>query len=73
MVIKEISERKKQFLEGNLPNKKPDEARLKRKAVLLNVPSGILEKIEEELCKSPLKTSRSRWMIEAFLEKLEQH
>lgn len=72
MVIREISERKKKFLEGDIPNKNPNKRTFKTKAVLLNVPAEILEKIEEDLNKTPLKTSRSRWMIEAFLEKLNQ-
>jgi len=70
MVIRDISERKKKFLAGDIRREKPTKSRLKTKAVLLHVPSEILEKINDELDKTQLKTSRSRWMIEAFLERL---
>jgi len=70
MVIRDISERKKKFLAGDIRSEKPTKSRLKTKAVLLHVPSEILEKINDELDKTQLKTSRSRWMIEAFLERL---
>ena len=73
MAVRDISEKERKFLQGASSSykfEKRDEP--PKKSILLNVPLGVVEKIEESIQKSVFRKKRTAWILEAISEKLEK-